>query len=200
MAFERPFSLWGDGADSGMKRGMSHPTRRRFLALFTAPAATAALAACTASPYVMTTARATPVSSVAPGEALAALNAMRRGEGLPEVSHNTTLQAVADEQAAIMARTGRIAHTAEDGEAFVTRLRRAGFMGGAGENLAGGPPTLSAVVEGWMRSPAHHRVMVNPDYRQFGLAVRRGAASANNTYGIYWALVMGVTPPAWAQV
>ncbi|MCD7058607.1 CAP domain-containing protein [Pelagibacterium xiamenense] len=177
---------------------MTDPTRRRFLLISSGFAATA-LAGC-ASSYVMTTPRATPVSYVSPSAAQAALNAMRRDEDLPEVSHNATLQAVADEQAAIMARTGNVAHTAESGEAFITRLRRQNFWGGAGENLAGGPPTLEAVIDGWMTSPTHHRVMVNPDYRQFGLAVRRGPSTANNSYGTYWALVMGVTPPAWAQV
>ncbi|WP_404400627.1 CAP domain-containing protein [Pelagibacterium halotolerans] len=178
---------------------MTNPTRRRFLLLSSGFAATA-LSGCASAPYVMTVGRAEPVSHVSPTDAQAALNRMRHDEGLPEVRHNATLQKVADEQAAIMARTAKLAHTAADGEAFITRLRRQNFWGGAGENLAGGPPTLQSVIDGWMTSPAHHKVMVNPDYRQFGLAIRRGQATASNTYGTYWALVMGVTPPAWAQV
>lgn len=183
-----------------MAQNVMNPTRRRFLLFLSASLAAAALSGCSAAPYVRTASPATPISSVSTAQALAALNVMRRNEGLPEVSHNATLQEVANEQAAIMARTGNIAHTAEAGQAFITRLRRHDFWGGAGENLAGGPPTLDAAIDGWMASPSHHKVMVNPDYQQFGLAFRRGSSTEGNTYGTYWVLVMGVTPPAWAGI
>lgn len=170
-------------------------SRRRVLTLFASSAAVATLSACATAPMVMTTANAQPVSSVSPAQARDALNQMRRENNLPELVHNPVLQRVADEQAEIMARNGTIAHTAESGQAFITRLRRQNFWGGAGENLAGGPPNLASAIEGWMRSPAHHRVMVNPDYVQFGIAVRRGRSTSNNTYGTYWALIMGVMSP-----
>src|SRR5690606_36362429 len=118
---------------------------------------------CTASPVIMTTERGTPVSSVSIAEAHAALNVMRGENGLSELVPNATLQAVAEEQAGIMARTTKVAHTAEEGEPFIERLRRAGFWGGAGENLAGGPPNLATAIDGSMKSPAHHKVMINPD-------------------------------------
>lgn len=172
--------------------------RRHVLTLLAAAATVGALSGCATAPMVMTTARAEPVSSVSPAEAREALNRMRRQNNLAELVHNPVLQRVADEQAAIMARTGVVAHTAESGQAFITRLRRQDFWGGAGENLAGGPPNLASAIEGWMRSPAHHRVMVNPDYVQFGIAMRRGQPSSNNTYGTYWALIMGVMSPEMA--
>ncbi|WP_127145138.1 CAP domain-containing protein [Pelagibacterium montanilacus] len=169
--------------------------RRQILSGLALAGLGASLSACASLPVITTTERTDPVSAVAVSDARAALNAMRRREGLPELVHNRVLQDLAEEQAAIMARTTRVAHTSEPGEGFSTRLRRVDFWGGAGENLAGGPPTLTSVIEGWMNSPAHHRVMVNPDYRQFGLAVRRGPSTVTNTYGTYWALIMGVLPP-----
>lgn len=173
--------------------------RRRTLGLVAGFTTVFALGGCAAAPMVMTTARATPVSSVSIADARTQLNAMRRNNRLPELMHNTTLQRVADEQAGIMARTGVVAHTAEGDETFIKRLRRQDFLGGAGENLAGGPPTLEAVIDGWMKSPAHHRVMVNPDYVQFGIAVRRGQSTSTNTFGTYWALIMGVRSPGMAS-
>jgi uncharacterized protein YkwD len=174
-------------------------SRRHFVSGLVLTGGAFVLSGCTTSPVIMTTERATPVSSVSVGEARAALNAMRREKVLPELVPNAMLQAVAEEQAGIMARTTKVAHTAEAGEPFIERLRRAGFWGGAGENLAGGPPNLATAIHGWMKSSAHHKVMVNPDYVQFGIAIKRGPATTFNTYGTYWALIMGVRSPDMAQ-
>lgn len=173
-------------------------SRRQFTLSLAASCGALMLAACTSSPVIMTTERATPVSSVSIAEARIALNAMRRENSLPELVPNAMLQAVAEEQAAIMARTTKIAHTAEEGQPFIERLRRADFWGGAGENLAGGPANLASAIDGWMKSPAHHKVMVNPDYVQFGIAMKRGPSTPFNTYGTYWALIMGVRSPDMA--
>lgn len=177
---------------------MSFLARRQILIGLAATGGVLALSACTASPVIMTTERAAPVSSVSIAEAQAALNAVRQENGLAPLTHNAMLQAVAEEQAAIMARSAKIAHTAEKGQPFIERLRRAGFWGGAGENLAGGPPNLATAIQGWMKSPAHRKVMVNPDYVQFGISVKRGPSTTFNTYGTYWALIMGVRSPDMA--
>ncbi|WP_196260024.1 CAP domain-containing protein [Pelagibacterium limicola] len=169
--------------------------RRDFLLGLAATGGALLVSGCSTAPVIMATERATPVSSVSPAEARVALNAMRRENGLAELTHNAMLQAVAEEQAGIMARTTKVAHTAEKDQPFIERLRRAGFWGGAGENLAGGPPNLATVIDGWMKSPAHHKVMINPDYVQFGISVKRGPATTFNTYGTYWALIMGVRSP-----
>lgn len=174
---------------------MTALSRRRFLSL-ALTGLPLALAGCSAGgAVVMQTVRATPVSSVSVAEAQAALNAMRSERGLAPLTHNVTLQRIAEEQAQIMAHTTRVAHTSEPGETLILRIRRAGFGGGAGENLAGGPPNLAAAIDGWLKSPAHHAVMVNPDYVQFGIAMTRGPSTPTNTYGTYWALLMGVKSP-----
>src|SRR5690606_12185171 len=111
------------------------------------------LAACSSS-VIMTTERADPVSSVSIAEATQKLNAMRAERGLPPLTHNATLQRVAEEQARLMADNTSVAHTAAPEQTLHTRLRRAGFGGGAGENLAGGPPNLDTAIAGWLKSPA----------------------------------------------
>lgn len=174
---------------------MTEPTRRRFLTLSALGLGAAALTGCMGGPMIMQTSRADPVSAVTIAEAAEKLNAMRSERNLPLLGHNATLQKVAEEQAQLMADTTTIAHTAAPEQTLVVRLRRAGFGGGAGENLAGGPPNLDAVIAGWLKSPSHNRTMVNPDYVQFGLALRRGPSTTYNTYGTYWALLMGVKSP-----
>jgi len=173
---------------------MPEISRRRFLTLSALGTGATLLAACSHS-VIMTTERAEPVSSVSIAEAGEKLNAMRAERGLPLLSHNVTLQKVAEEQARLMADNATVAHTAAPEQTLHTRLRRMGFGGGAGENLAGGPPTLDTAIAGWLKSPSHHRTMVNPDYVQFGIAIERGPSTAYNTYGTYWALLMGVKSP-----
>lgn len=172
-------------------------SRRRFLTLSALGASATALAACSGS-VIMTTERAEPVSSVSIADATAQLNAMRAERGLPLLSHNAILQDVAEEQARLMADNANVAHTAAPEQTLHTRLRRAGFLGAAGENLAGGPPTLATAIDGWLKSPSHRRTMVNPDYVQFGIAIERGRSTAYNTYGTYWALLMGIRTPDMA--
>ncbi|MBN15589.1 MAG: hypothetical protein CMJ15_10280 [Pelagibacterium sp.] len=171
-------------------------TRRRFLTLSASGGAAFVLAACSSGAVIMTTERAAPVSSVSIAEATLKLNAMRAERDLPLLTHNATLQKVAEEQARLMAENSLVAHTAAPEQTLHTRLRRMGFGGGAGENLAGGSPNLDATIDGWLKSPSHHKTMVNPDYVQFGIAIERGPATTYNTYGTYWALLMGVRSPA----
>lgn len=170
-------------------------TRRRFLTLSALGASSIALTACAGGAVIMRTERSEPISRVSIAEATEKMNAMRAERRLPLLSHNATLQRVADEQAQIMADTTQVSHTAAPEQTLVVRLRRAGFGGGAGENLAGGPPNLDTVIDGWLKSPSHNRTMVNPDYVQFGIALRRGPSTTYNTYGTYWALLMGVRSP-----
>jgi len=171
--------------------------RRRALAGGAALLASAALAACSSHHMIMTTERADPVSTVAIPEAQAALNAVRAELGLPPLTPDPLLQVVAEQQARLMAEVGIIDHDLPNGEGFTVRLRQAGYYGAAGENLAGGAPTLASAIDGWMRSPSHRRTMVNPDYVKFGIAVTRGPSTLTNTYGTYWALVMGLETPDW---
>ncbi len=174
---------------------MTDFARRRFLTLSALGAGTVLLTACSSGKMIMTTESATPVSSVSIAEATIKLNAMRAARKLPLLSHNATLQRVAEEQAQLMADTAKVEHTAAPEQTLHTRLRRAGFGGGAGENLAGGPPNLDTAIAGWLKSPSHLKTMINPDYVQFGISIRRGPSTTYNTYGTYWALLMGVRSP-----
>jgi Cysteine-rich secretory protein family len=59
------------------------------------------------------------------------------------------------------------------------RARRAGYLNGAdrwlvGETLAWGwghGGSANRIVQSWMRSPGHRRVLLRPDYRELGVGV-----------------------------
>ncbi|WP_051272283.1 CAP domain-containing protein [Shimazuella kribbensis] len=51
----------------------------------------------------------------------------------------------------------------------------------AGENLAAGYPSASAVVNGWMNSEGHRKNILNPAYSKIGVGYVSGGS-----YGNYW--------------
>lgn len=55
-----------------------------------------------------------------------------------------------------------------------------------GENLAAGQHTAAEVMQVWMDSPAHRRVILDPSWKEIGIAVRFGGR-----YGIYWVQEFG---------
>jgi hypothetical protein len=57
-----------------------------------------------------------------------------------------------------------------------------------GEDLAAGFTTTADVLAGWINSPAHYAVLVNPQYHAIG--VGRGY-SGGSTYGWYWTADFG---------
>lgn len=53
----------------------------------------------------------------------------------------------------------------------------------AGENIAAGYPSATAVVNGWMNSPGHRQNILNPYFAHMGAGL---AVFSNNSYGKYW--------------
>ncbi|MBM7648704.1 putative YkwD family protein [Bacillus ectoiniformans] len=51
----------------------------------------------------------------------------------------------------------------------------------AGENIAAGYTTASAVMEGWMNSPGHRANIMNPEYKEIGIGIAKGGS-----YGTYY--------------
>ena len=92
---------------------------------------------------------------------------------------------MAQDQANRMAEAGKVAHTVSFGNDFVTRLRRFGIRGVAGENLCAGRSDIAAAYKVWMNSPGHRENMLYPNFHRFGLAK---ATSAKRPRYIYWAI------------
>ena len=80
-------------------------------------------------------------------------------------------------------------HTGSDGSSFDARISAAGYSWHAvAENIAAGPTSVQAVVDGWMASDGHCANIMSASYRDMGLACARTASSA---YGIYWTMDLG---------
>ena len=55
-----------------------------------------------------------------------------------------------------------------------------------GENLAAGPATAAEVVKEWMESASHREIILDPSWKEIGVAVRSGGK-----HGIYWVQEFG---------
>lgn len=85
-----------------------------------------------------------------------------------------------------MAQNNLFSHTGSDGSTPAQRVSAAGYgWSTTGENIAAGQPTVAAVVTAWMNSPGHCANIMNPAFRDFGVAC---ATSSSSTYRIYWTM------------
>jgi len=108
---------------------------------------------------------------------LIALNAVRQKQGLRPLRTSPSLAAAARAHSLAMARRGFFAHESPSGHPFWHRLERFyAFTGyrtwAVGENLAWRSPDLAAAeaVRLWLGSPTHRRIMLDPKWREVGLA------------------------------
>ena len=99
---------------------------------------------------------------------------------------HTRLELAAYGHSADMAANDYFSHTGLDGRSPADRVTAAGYDWRAiGENIAAGYPDVAAVVDGWMASPGHCANLMNPGFRDMGLAC---AARAGSRYGLYYTL------------
>ena len=100
----------------------------------------------------------------------------RRQSGLPPLQVSVRLTDAARAKSVDVARCG-FSHTA-CGHTFEYRINRAGYRWTrVGENLAWGTGSLGrsyAIFSTWLRSPAHRANILDPAFRDLGVAVRRG--------------------------
>jgi uncharacterized protein YkwD len=81
-------------------------------------------------------------------------------------------------------------HTGSDGSNAGQRATAAGYAWTSwGENIAAGQQTVNAVVDAWMASPGHCANLMNPAFRDVGLACVKGTSA--NPYPTYWTMVLG---------
>jgi uncharacterized protein YkwD len=102
------------------------------------------------------------------------------------VAWSTALQSAASDHSVEMATHNYFSHTGLDGSDAGTRVTRAGYAWSTwGENIAAGYDTVRAVVDGWMQSDGHCANIMNPRFRDMGLAC---AQSDTSDYGKYWTM------------
>ena len=73
---------------------------------------------------------------------------------------------------------------------FNERIRANGYVGyrTIGENIAGGQGSIQEAVTAWLASPAHCTNIMNPNFKEIGVAV---VVDTSSEYGIYWTQSFG---------
>ena len=88
-----------------------------------------------------------------------------------------------------MAHRNYFDHRSPDGRTITERVKASSYkFSVAGENLAGGDPTIASAVQGWIESPSHCENMMNPRFQEVGVAC---VGSAKSQWGTYWTMVLG---------
>ena len=89
----------------------------------------------------------------------------------PPLSLDATLEHAARDYARQMATSGYMDHTGHDGSSPSERVTRGGYRWREmGENLASGVMSAEQVVGGWLGSPDHCANLMDPLFRQMGVA------------------------------
>ena len=122
------------------------------------------------------------------------LNQIRTQHGLKPLSLSGGLELAAQTHSSEMLANGYFAHNSSNGSPFWKRIEAyypAGRFGywSVGENLywSSGPTSATAALKAWMASPEHRANILDPTWRQIGIA----AASSPDAAGTYAGL--GVT-------
>jgi uncharacterized protein YkwD len=127
------------------------------------------------------------------------LNELRQQADVPCADAGAELQPLAWEarlarsaqaQAADLALRDLLSHVDARQRALGARLRNAGYAAaGAGENLAAGQSDFDDTLHAWLASPSHCANLMQPDFRDVGLACvqRRGSRHER-----FWVAHLGV--------
>lgn len=116
------------------------------------------------------------------------VNLERAAADLPPVVSNPRLDQVAGDFACTMIRGRFFGHrdpASNQGPAARAIAGRYSFEA-VGENLAAGQETSREVMRVWMDSPRHRAIILDPKWKEIGLAVRFGGE-----YGVYWVQEFG---------
>ncbi len=123
------------------------------------------------------------------------------GNGLvsaaPALTWNDELYASAYEHSYDLAQSNTFSHygsgTASDitgsnynkRSYFNERIKANGYVGykTIGENIAGGQGTIQEAITAWLASPTHCTNIMNPNFKEIGVAV---VINSSSEYGIYW--------------
>jgi uncharacterized protein YkwD len=129
---------------------------------------------------------AQPGAKVDAAAAASMISGYRANNGLPAVTLDPHLMAMAETQAATMAKRDKLDHNA--GKPFVNRLKASGYDAKlAAENIGAGYHTLAEAFSGWRDSPPHRANMLLKDATRMGIAT---AYTPSSKYKVYWAFII----------
>jgi uncharacterized protein YkwD len=114
------------------------------------------------------------------------ISGYRSNNGLPTLTLDPQLMALAQAQAATMAKRDKLDHNA--GKPFVQRLKASGYDAKhAAENIGAGYHTLAEAFSGWRDSAPHRENMLLKDATRMGIAA---VYTPSSKYKVYWALIL----------
>ncbi|RPF53395.1 putative YkwD family protein [Aquisalibacillus elongatus] len=116
------------------------------------------------------------VSAQSPEQKVAELtNAERQERGRKPLTYSAELSKVAEAKAKDMYNNNYFSHTSPTYGSPFDMMKQFGISyRTAGENIAKGQPSASAVVQDWMNSSGHRRNILSPDFNRIGVGYYQG--------------------------
>jgi len=131
---------------------------------------------------------ADPIGDNLVAEVVAITNAERAERGLIPLTEHPLLDWAAQIYASVLADGGCFAHDCGEVPDLAGRVDAVEYhWQRLGENIAAGQPTSDEVVRDWMSSPGHRANLLDPTFREIGVAVVPGSSP----YGVYWVQLFG---------
>jgi uncharacterized protein YkwD len=152
-------------------------------------------AATTPLPYklflggVSVTPASQPFNSQAEIDVVTLINEQRRANNCPPVALVRELSVASKNHSQDMADNNFFSHTGSNGSSFSQRARAAGYaFFPSGEIIAAGYSTPRQVVDGWMNSDGHRRIILTCANDDIGVGL---VTKAGSRYTNYWTAVFG---------
>jgi uncharacterized protein YkwD len=102
-------------------------------------------------------------------------NQIRQSNGLQTLKENNNLTASATQKVQDMIVNQYFAHISPDNSGLIKWLENNNYQyTTAGENLAMGFMTAEDVVNAWVKSPTHYANLIDPSYKEIGVAMASG--------------------------
>ena len=125
------------------------------------------------------------------GQILLGINTVRAEHSLRPLRLEQKLTASATDHSWEMAEHGFFGHESADGSSFSKRIARfygwSGFSRwDVGENLFWASPDAAATetVQNWLRSPTHRRILLDPAWRDLGVAAIHDSSASGDYRGL----------------
>lgn len=111
----------------------------------------------------------------------------RHFQAAPPLRWNDALARAAQKHAQDMADNNYFEHKSRDGHSPFDRMKAEGYRYmSAAENIAQGNRNAQDAVNGWLTSAGHCANIMNPNFREVGMAVAHNKAMYVATPRIYW--------------
>lgn len=117
-------------------------------------------------------------AAITPESVLEEINRERAGAGLDPLRDDFRLRLAAEDRMRDMVELAYWSHESPDGLSPFAWVRLHGYQHASlGENLASGFETAGVLVESWMESKGHRANILEPQFRDAGIAVLEGATT-----------------------